>query len=251
MEDKKEKILVLSSGGIDSTTCLAIAIDKVGKENVEALNITYGQKHVKEVKQAEKIAEYYGINHTHIDLSEIMKYSNCSLLQHSTESIKHQAYADQLAEMGGEGTVDTYVPFRNGLMLSTAASYAISKGCTQIYYGAHADDAAGRAYPDCTPEFSEAMNTAIYEGSGRLVKMVAPLINLNKAGVVKIGIELKAPYHLTWSCYEGGEKQCGSCGTCIDRQMAWKINGYIDPVSYVVDVDWTGCKEYNTVTSEA
>lgn len=244
MEDKKQKILVLSSGGVDSTTCLAIAIDKVGKENVEALNITYGQKHVKEVKQAEKIAQYYGVNHTHIDLSEIMKYSNCSLLQHSTEHIKHQAYADQLTEMGGQGTVDTYVPFRNGLMLSTAASYAISKGCTQIYYGAHADDAAGRAYPDCTPEFSEAMNTAIYEGSGRLVKMVAPLINLNKSGVIKIGIELGAPYHLTWSCYEGGEKQCGTCGTCRDRINAWKTNGYEDPVEYAIDVDWTNCKNY-------
>ena len=250
MENKKEKILVLSSGGIDSTTCLAIAIDKVGKENVEALNITYGQKHVKEVKQAEKIAEYYGINHTHIDLSEIMKYSNCPLLQHSTESIKHQGYAEQLAELGGEGTVDTYVPFRNGLMLSTAASYAISKGCTQIYYGAHADDAAGRAYPDCTPEFSEAMNTAIYEGSGKVVKMVAPLINLNKVGVVKIGIELKAPYHLTWSCYEGGEKQCGSCGTCLDRAFAFKSNGYIDPVGYAIDLDWTGCKEYSVSSVE-
>lgn len=241
---KEERILVLSSGGIDSTTCLAIAIDKYGKENVEALNITYGQKHIKEVKQAEKIAEYYDIGHIHINLSEIMKYSNCPLLQHSTENIKHKSYAEQLNELGGEGTVDTYVPFRNGLMLSVAASYAISKDCTQIYYGAHADDAAGRAYPDCTPEFSEAMNTAIYEGSGKIVKMVAPLINLNKTGVVKIGIDLKAPYHLTWSCYEGGEKQCGTCGTCIDRQNAWKTNGYIDPVPYIVDTSWDGCKKY-------
>ena len=242
--EQKQKILVLSSGGIDSTTCLAIAIDKVGKENVEALNIIYGQKHDKEVKQAEKIAEYYSINHTTINLSEIMQFSNCPLLKHSTEQIKHQAYAQQLSELGGQGTVDTYVPFRNGLMLSTAAAYALSKSCTQIYYGAHADDAAGRAYPDCTPEFSEAMNTAIYEGSGRVLKMVAPLINLNKAGVVKIGIELKAPYHLTWSCYEGGEKQCGTCGTCIDRINAWKINGYKDPVSYQIDVDWENCKDY-------
>lgn len=236
--EKQERILVLSSGGIDSTTCLALAIDKVGKENVEALNITYGQKHVKEVKQAEKIAEYYGINHTHLDLSEILKYSNCPLLQHSTEQIKHESYAKQLADMGGEGTVDTYVPFRNGLMLSAAASFAISKGCTEIYYGAHADDAAGRAYPDCTPEFSEAMNTAIYEGSGRVVKMVAPLINFNKTQVVATGLKLNAPYHLTWSCYEGGEKACGTCGTCLDRIQAFKNNGAKDEIEYAVEVDW-------------
>ena len=242
--EQKQKILVLSSGGIDSTTCLAIAIDKVGKENVEALNITYGQKHIKEVQHAEKIAQYYGINHTHLDLSEIMKYSNCSLLQHSTEQIKHESYAQQLAELGGEGTVSTYVPFRNGLMLAAAASFAISKGCNAIYYGAHADDAAGRAYPDCTPEFSEAMNTAIYEGSGRTVKMVAPLINLNKAGVIKTGLALHAPYHLTWSCYEGHEKSCGTCGTCIDAINAYKQNGVKSPLEYEVEIDWTGCKDY-------
>ena len=244
MQDKKERILVLSSGGIDSTTCLAIAVDKYEKKNVEALNITYGQKHIKEVKQAEKIAEYYDIRHIHIDLSEIMKYSNCPLLQHSTKNIKHKSYAEQLNELGGEGTVDTYVPFRNGLMLSVAASYAISRGCTQIYYGAHADDAAGRAYPDCTPEFSEAMNTAIYEGSGKLIKMVAPLINLNKAGVVKKGLELKAPYHLTWSCYEGGEKPCGTCGTDLDVIAAFKANKIKAPFEYEVEVDWTGCSGY-------
>lgn len=236
------KKLVLLSGGIDSTTCLAIAVDQVGAENVEALNIIYGQKHAKEVDNAKKVADYYGVNYTLINLSEIMKFSNCPLLKHSTESIKHESYAQQLAEMGGEGTVDTYVPFRNGLMLATAASYAISKGCEEIYYGAHADDAAGRAYPDCTPEFSEAMNTAIYEGSGRVVKMVAPLINCNKSQVVAKGLALKAPYQYCWSCYEGGEKQCGTCGTCIDRAFAFKSNHIVDPVGYAVEMDWTDCK---------
>lgn len=236
MEDKK--ILVLLSGGIDSTTCLAIAVDKVGAKNVETLNITYGQKHVKEIENAKNVANFYGVNYNHIDLSEIMKYSNCSLLQHSTENIKHASYAEQLAEMGGEGTVTTYVPFRNGLMLSAAASYAISTGCSEIYYGAHADDAAGRAYPDCTPEFSEAMNTAIYEGTGRVVKMTAPLINFNKSQVVKTGLSLGAPYNLTWSCYEGHEKACGTCGTCLDRINAFKTNNAIDEIPYEIEVDW-------------
>lgn len=97
------------------------------------------------------------------------------------------------------------------------------------YYGAHADDAAGRAYPDCTPEFADYMNKAIFEGSGRTTHLEAPLINLNKAGVVKLGLELKAPYQFTWSCYEGGEKPCGTCGTCIDRAMAFEANGVKDP----------------------
>ena len=224
------KAVVLLSGGVDSSTCLALAVDKYGEKNVFALNILYGQKHSREIESAKAIARYYEVDYQEIDLSEIMKFSNCSLLKHSTEEIKHQSYAEQLAELGGEGTVDTYVPFRNGLMLSTAASYALSVGATIIYYGAHADDSAGRAYPDCTPEFEQAMHTAIYEGSGRVLKMEAPLLNTNKAGVVKIGLELGVPYELTWSCYEGGNKPCGTCGTCIDRMQAFELNNEIDPL---------------------
>ncbi len=234
---KQEKILVLLSGGIDSTTCLAMAIDKVGKENVETLNITYGQKHVKEIECAQKIANHYGVNYALIDLKEIMKYSNCSLLEHSTDEIKHQSYVEQLKELGGEGTVDTYVPFRNGLMLSVAASYALSKDCQVIYYGAHADDSAGRAYPDCSPEFSNAMTMAIYEGSGKKVTMAAPLINFNKTQVVAEGLRLQAPYQFSWSCYEGNEKACGTCATCIDRLKAFMENGVKDPIKYEGDVN--------------
>lgn len=224
------KSVVLLSGGVDSTTCLALAVKKYGSDNVFALNILYGQKHSKEIASAKAIARYYEVDYQEINLSEIMKFSDCSLLQHSTKEIKHQSYSEQLKELGGEGTVDTYVPFRNGLMLSTAASYALSVGATVIYYGAHADDSAGRAYPDCTPEFEQAMNMAIYEGSGRVLKMEAPLLNMNKAGVVKIGLELGVPYELTWSCYEGGNKPCGTCGTCIDRMKAFKLNGIVDPL---------------------
>lgn len=229
-----KRVLVLLSGGLDSTTCLAMAVDKYGKDNVDTLNITYGQKHDKEIKCAEDIAKHYGVNYTLIDLTDIMKYSNCSLLQHSTEDIKHQSYSEQLKELGGNGTVDTYVPFRNGLMLSVAASFAISKNCDAIYYGAHADDAAGSAYPDCTPYFVNAMNIAIYEGSGRKVEMEAPLITMNKAQIVEQGLKLNAPYEMTWSCYEGGDYACGTCGTCIDRLKAFEANGAEDPINYMV-----------------
>ena len=123
------------------------------------------------------------------------------------------------------------MPFRNGLFLSSAASIAISKGCNVIYYGAHADDAAGFAYPDCSPVFNNAMNEAIWEGSGHQVKIEAPFVNMTKAGIVKMGMELGVPYELTWSCYEGGDKPCGKCGTCIDRAAAFKENGIEDPAS--------------------
>ncbi len=222
------KAMVLFSGGIDSTTCLGLAVKKYGKENVIALSISYGQKHSCETEAACKIAEYYGVERVTLDLSLIFKYSDCSLLSGSEKEIPHESYAQQLEKTDG-APVSTYVPFRNGLFLSSAASMALSKGCSVIYYGAHADDSAGNAYPDCSSVFNNAMNTAIYEGSGRQLKIEAPFVGMSKADVVKTGLELNVPYEMTWSCYEGKDKPCGKCGTCIDRQNAFRLNGIDDP----------------------
>jgi 7-cyano-7-deazaguanine synthase len=161
-------------------------------------------------------------------LAKIFQYSDCSLLSHSDKEIPKEAYSEQIKKT--EGTpVSTYVPFRNGLFLSSAASIALSKNCDVIYYGAHSDDSAGSAYPDCSDEFNKAINEAIYLGSGKQLKVVAPFINKTKAGVVKMGLDLKVPYEYTWSCYEGGDTPCGKCGTCIDRAEAFRLNGVKDP----------------------
>ena len=223
------KALVLSSGGVDSTTALGLAVSRYGKENVIALSVSYGQKHDKEIQAATAVAEYYGVEQLFLDLSLIFQYSNCSLLQQSTEDIPKESYAEQIEQTKGEKPVSTYVPFRNGLFLSSAASIALSRECDVIYYGAHADDSAGFAYPDCSPEFNNAMNEAIWEGSGHQLRIEAPFVNVSKAEVVKTGLALGVPYELTWSCYEGGERPCGTCGTCIDRAAAFAANGVTDP----------------------
>jgi 7-cyano-7-deazaguanine synthase len=223
------KALVLLSGGIDSTTCLALAVSKYTTKNVIALSITYGQKHNKELQKAMEVAKYYNIEHYTLNLEEIFKFSNCSLLKHSDEEIPLKSYSEQIQSTNGE-PVSTYVPFRNGLFLSSAASFALSENCDIIYYGAHSDDSAGNAYPDCSEKFNNAMNEAIYEGSGKKLKIEAPFVKMNKADVIKLGIELKVPYQLTWSCYIGDEKPCGKCGTCIDRENAFKENNILDPI---------------------
>jgi 7-cyano-7-deazaguanine synthase len=225
------KAMVLLSGGIDSSTSLGLAVREYGKENVIALSISYGQKHDKEIQASIDVAEYYGVEHLFLDLAKIFQYSNCSLLKQSTEEIPEQSYAEQIEATKGEAPVSTYVPFRNGLFLSSAASLALSKECSVIYYGAHADDAAGFAYPDCSEVFNNAMNEAIWEGSGHQLKIEAPFVKMNKSEVIKMGLEIGVPYHLTWSCYEGGEKPCGKCGTCIDRAAAFRANGIEDPAS--------------------
>lgn len=226
-----KKALVLSSGGVDSTTCVGIAVNELGPENVSTVSVFYGQKHNKELECAEKVAKFYDVKHYVLDLSNVLQYSNCSLMKNSTEEIPMMSYAEQI-EKNGEGKVSTYVPFRNGLMLSAVAALAQSiypDDDVDIYLGAHADDAAGRAYADCSEEFTSAMNTAIVIGTYGKVRVVAPLVNMNKAGVVKLGLSLGVPYDRTWSCYAGGDKPCGKCGTCIDRANAFAANGISDP----------------------
>ena len=223
------RALVLCSGGVDSTTLLAMACERYGAENVYALSISYGQKHEKEIESAKAVARHYGVEQRFLNLAAIFAESNCSLLSHSTDEVPEESYAEQLSESDG-APVSTYVPFRNGLFLSSAASMALSLGCSVLYYGAHHDDWAGNAYPDCSKEFVDAMNRAIVEGTGGELRLEAPFVEWSKADIVARGLELGVPYELTWSCYEGGERPCGKCGTCIDRNRAFEANGMRDPL---------------------
>lgn len=221
------KALVLLSGGVDSSTALAVAKEKYG-DQVIALSLAYGQKHIKELQAARQVAAYYQVKLLTMDLAPIFAGSSCSLLQGSAEDIPRTTYAEQLAERPGE-TVSTYVPFRNGLFLSTAASIALAHDCEVIYYGPHADDAAGNAYPDCSVAFNDAMAQAIYLGSGNKLRIEAPFVKMTKKEIVALGLKLGVPYELTWSCYAGEADPCGLCGTCRDRAAAFAANGVKDP----------------------
>ena len=224
------KAVVLLSGGIDSTTCLARAVKLYGAAEVLGLTLFYGQKHDKELESAKAVAEHYGIEHMIQDLSQVFALSNSPLLAGKGE-IPEGTYADE-STREANGLSKTYVPYRNGLFLSYATAIAYSVGAQVIYYGAHADDAAGNAYPDCTQEFYHSQAKAIFEGTGYKVMMEAPLIKKNKAEVVRMGLIDEAPYHLTWSCYKGGDEACGKCGTCHDRIEAFRANGMEDPIKY-------------------
>lgn len=234
-----KKAIVLSSGGVDSTVCVAMAVAKFGAENVATTSIFYGQKHNKELECARKVADFYKLRHYEFDLSSVLQFSNCSLLTQSTQAIEHKSYEQQIADnkaavqtAATKGKVSTYVPFRNGLMLSVCASLAQSifeNDDVEIYLGAHGDDAASNAYADCSEAFVSTISKAISIGTYEQVCVTAPFAGLSKAEVVKKGLELKAPFELTWSCYEGEEKPCGTCGTCIDRARAFAANNAEDP----------------------
>lgn len=222
------KAVVLLSGGLDSTVLLAAVRKMHPAHDVVALNLFYGQKHFKEIQCAQFQAQKYGVRLIDADMREVFTFSSNPLLLGSEEPIPTASYAEQQAK---DGLVKTYVPFRNGLFLSYATAIAIQLEAEALYYGAHADDAAGAAYPDCTIAFIEAMHKAIFWGSGEKIILVAPFKKMTKAEIVKLGHELNVDFAHTWSCYAGGEKACGICATCVDRLNAFRLNYLVDPVT--------------------
>lgn len=223
------KVVVLCSGGLDSTTLLAQTVQTYGVQQVVALSIFYGQKHHRELQAAQAMSEYYGVELKTLNLTGVFAESNSSLLTHSDQAIPTESYAEQLKN-SDTALVSTYVPFRNGLFLSAAASMALSLKASILFYGAHHDDWAGDAYPDCSQAFVEAMNRAIVEGTGGELRLEAPFVTWSKADIVRAGLALGVPYELTWSCYEGGDEPCGICATCLDRIRAFELNGCTDPL---------------------
>lgn len=230
--DKNLKVLVLFSGGLDSTTLLYYAIKEFGRENVKALSMYYGQRHIKEQQCAEDICNMLMIPRYVKDLTSVFEFSESSMLAQGKE-IVGGSYAEQFKNEGAldnRGNIASYVPFRNGLFLSVASAIAYSLGCDFVMYGAHADDACGGAYPDCTLDFVSSMAEAITQGTGGAVKISAPFINKTKDEIVLEGLQMDVPYEHTWSCYEGGKYPCHTCATCIDREEAFLRHGLQDPL---------------------
>ncbi len=217
----QDRTLILMSGGLDSTV-LAHMMDGPRTANV-GLFAYYGQKHTKEVDCAKWQASKMNMPLMEVDLGTVFTFNPdvSSLLMDSKTPIVHEAYFKQ----ANGRPVSTYVPFRNGLLLSYATAVALQIGCNQVAYAAHADDAAGSAYPDCSISFAEAMNQAIRHGTSGLVTLYAPFIRMSKADIVKIGVRCGVDFSHTWSCYEGNSAPCGACGTCIDRRNAFIKNG--------------------------
>lgn len=214
----KDSVIVVS-GGMDSITLL---YDK--KEEIAlAVTFDYGSKHnAREIAWAKVHCGRLGIRHIVIKLDFMQKYFTSSLLEGGDE-IPEGHYAD-------ENMKSTVVPFRNGIMLSVAAGIAESNGLKKILIANHGGDHT--IYPDCRPEFIEAMDRAIANGTYEDVRIDAPYTNITKADIAKIGKRLGIDYSETWSCYKGGERHCGKCGTCIERKEAMAVAGIDDRTEY-------------------
>ena len=229
-----KKAVCLISGGLDSTVAAAYA--RSSGYEIYALTIIYGQKHEKEVESAKKIARQLGAKE-HKILRVPLEDIAVSALTSAELNIPKRTRSEEI----GQEIPVTYVPGRNIIFLSIAAAYAESIGADSIFIGVNAIDYSG--YPDCRPEFIEAMQEALRLGmkrgvEGRPIKIETPLINMTKAEIVKLGKKLDAPLHLTWSCYRGGDKACGRCDSCILRLKGFMEAGIPDPIEYEYYPDW-------------
>lgn len=215
------KALVVLSGGLDSTTALYWALSKY--DEVETITFNYGSKHNDiENSYAKKTCEKLGIKNTVIHLGFINEYFKSDLLKSGGE-IPEGYYT-------AENMKSTVVPFRNGIMLSIAAGFAESNGCSAIVLGNHSGDHA--IYPDCRPEFIDGIRKAIYEGTEKHIEVISPFCDVSKTDIVKIGANLGVDFSLTYSCYKGQEKHCGKCGTCTERKEAFEQAGVEDVTEY-------------------
>ena len=215
-----EKAVVIYSGGMDSFTVLNKAVFE-GLE-VYALTFDYGQKHVKEVDFARNVCSAMGITHKIIDITAINELISGSSLTSNIE-VPEGHYAD-------ENMKSTVVPNRNMILLSLAVGYATSIKTSKVYFGAHGGD--HHVYPDCRPDFVKKMNDVCAVANYDFVEVVTPYLTSNKTEILRDGLKMNLDYSLTWTCYNGREKACGRCGSCVERLEAFEENQAKDPLAY-------------------
>jgi len=210
-----KKAVCLLSGGLDSSTVLAIA--KSEGYSIFALTVDYGQRHKKEIGAAKNVAKFFGVKEHKTIRVPLSKFGGSSLVDKKMPIPQNRKMPKSDLKIPS-----TYVPARNIIFLSLAFAYAEAKRADAVFIGANAIDYSG--YPDCKPEFFDAFREALAEGtkSGRKILLETPLVSMTKAQIIRTGVKLGVPYGLTWSCYQGGKKPCNRCDSCL-------LHGFFPP----------------------
>lgn len=225
-EPIRPRAVLCLSGGMDSTVCAALAAKEY---DVYALHFSYGQRtEGRELRSATEIARLTGAKEFLPLKIDIFRRIGGSALTDDSIAVP-EAPAEEAA-IGAEVPV-TYVPFRNAHFLSAAVSWAEVVGAKRVFIGAVEQDSSG--YPDCRPVYYDAFNLLIQRGTkDGDIRIETPLIHLRKSEIVRLGVELGAPFHVSWSCYSGDTEACGVCESCVLRLRAFREAGSLDPIPY-------------------
>jgi len=222
----KSKAVVLLSGGMDSCVTAAIAAET---NALALLHASYGQRTERRERQAfDAIADFYSLSDRLVARLDHFRDIGGSALTDPAVAVPER----ENVPASGEGIPVTYVPFRNAHFLSIAVSWAEAIGATSVWIGAVAEDSSG--YPDCRPEYYRAFQELVRAGTRpeTRIEIVTPVIQMRKSDIIRRGIELGAPLHLTWSCYQGEREACGACDSCLLRLRAFEEAGVTDPIPY-------------------
>jgi 7-cyano-7-deazaguanine synthase len=227
-EPARPRAVVCLSGGMDSSVCAALAARDY---ETYAIHFSYGQRtEARELRSAEDVARIVGVRELLPLKIDLFRRIGGSAL--TDPAIAVPAAAADEAEIGSEIPV-TYVPFRNAHFLSAAVSWAEVLGAKTVFIGAVEQDSSG--YPDCRPAYYDAFNQLIRMGTkDGEIRVVTPLIAMRKSEIVRLGVELGAPFHVSWSCYSGETEACGVCESCVLRLRAFREAGAVDPIPYAV-----------------
>jgi 7-cyano-7-deazaguanine synthase len=227
-EQTRTRAIVCLSGGMDSCVCAALAVRDY---ETYAVHFSYGQRtEARELKSAQEMARLLGIRELlHLKIDLFRRIGGSALTDSSIEV--PEAPASEAA-IGSHVPV-TYVPFRNAHFLSAAVSWAEVLGAKTVLIGAVEQDSSG--YPDCRPAYYDAFNQLIQKGTkDGDIRVETPLIAMRKNEIVRLGVELGAPFHVSWSCYSGETEACGVCESCVLRLRAFREAGAVDPIPYAV-----------------
>ena len=231
MANTAAKAVVLLSGGMDSCVCTAMARARHGTEGVALVHASYGQRtESREAKACGDIADFYGVKQRLMVRLEHFRAIGGSALTDPKIAVPENEL--NAAGTHGNAIPVTYVPFRNAHFLSVAVSWAEAIGAGAIYIGAVAEDSSG--YPDCRPVYYKVFQELIRVGTRpeTEIEIVTTVIALKKSEIIRRGIELGAPLHLTWSCYQNASEACGVCDSCLLRLRAFEETGVADPIPY-------------------
>lgn len=225
------KVIIIASGGLDSTCLITKSLNDVNITDIALLHFDYGSKHAGQenaaLRRVAKQLEGRRVRNLPIYVMDIdLSYTNSALINPNVEIPKGHYQSPEMQA--------TVVSFRNGIFLAYAASLAESLGFDSVMYGGHAGDHA--IYPDCRPGFASSMGEAILEGTDDKVTLYSPFINMSKSQIIQVSEAEPGLLAMTYSCYEGGEDHCGTCGTCIERQEAFALAGVEDLTLYETPV---------------
>jgi 7-cyano-7-deazaguanine synthase len=224
----RPRAVLCLSGGMDSCVCAVLAARDY---DVFAVHFSYGQRtEARELRSAQEVAQIVGARELlHLKIDLFRRIGGSALTDHA---IAVPAASADEAEIGSEVPV-TYVPFRNAHFLSAAVSWAEVLGAKKVFIGAVEQDSSG--YPDCRPAYYDAFNHLIRTGTKEgEIRVETPLIAMRKNEIVRLGVELGAPFHVSWSCYSGETEACGVCESCVLRLRAFREAGAVDPIPYAV-----------------